>query len=90
MKYESACKGILLFLCITLYALSSTASADDGYQLWLKYQRIDDRNLIIKYQQTISSVAVTGTSKTCRILQNELKNSLPRLLGKPIPFEKVI
>ena len=90
MKYESSCKSVLPFFFIILCALCSTASADDGYQLWLKYQRIDDRNLIIKYQQTISSVAVTGTSKTCRILQNELKNSLPRLLGKPIPFEKVI
>ncbi len=90
MKLVSVCKGILLFVCITLYALSSSASADDGYRLWLKYQKIDDRGLLRKYHQIISSVAVTGTSKTCRIIQDELKNSLPQLLDKPLAFEQAI
>jgi alpha-glucuronidase len=90
MKYESSCKSVLPFFFIILCALCSTASADDGYQLWLKYQRIDDRDLLQKYQQTIFSVAITGTSKTCSIIQNELKKSLPQLLDKTIPFEKAI
>jgi len=90
MRYESLCKGIFLFLYITLYALSNTANADDGYTLWFKYQNIDDKERLREYQQTISSVIVSGNSKTCRTIRDELKNSLPALLGKTIPFEKMI
>jgi alpha-glucuronidase len=88
MKYESACKGILLFLCITLCALSNTTNADDGYKLWLKYQKIDDKEQLRKYQQTISSIIVSGDSKTCRTIRGELKNGLNGLLGKDIPFRR--
>jgi alpha-glucuronidase len=86
MRYESSYKSILLFLCITLCALSNTTNADDGYKLWLKYQKIDDKEQLRKYQQTISSIIVSGDSKTCRTIRDELKNGLNGLLGKDIPF----
>jgi Glycosyl hydrolase family 67 N-terminus/Glycosyl hydrolase family 10 len=90
MTYLASYKGFLLsfFMVILLFHIS--ASADDGYQLWLKYHRIDDKNLLQKYQQIISSVAITGDSKTCHIVQDELKNSLPKLLNNLVPFEKTI
>jgi len=89
MTYLSWCKCILLLL-MALLVIKSKVSADDGYQLWFKYRKIKDKALLHKYQQTISSVAVTGTSKTCRIIQDELKKSLSQLLDEPIPFTKVM
>jgi len=83
-------KHFLLSSIILAIFINCTASADDGYDLWLKYQKIEDRTLLEKYQQMISSIAVTGDSKTCRIIKDELKRSLPQLLGKPLPFEKKI
>jgi alpha-glucuronidase len=90
MTYISWFNNVLLPLLILFFFFSCTASADDGYQLWLKYQRVDDKNLLRKYQKTISSVTVTGKSKTCRIILDEFKKSLPQLLGKPVSFEKKI
>ena len=88
MRHESSYKNIILFLCIILCALNNTTNADDGYKLWLKYQKIDNKEQLRKYQQTISSVNVSGDSKTCQIIRDELKNGLKKLLGKDIPFER--
>jgi alpha-glucuronidase len=85
MRNESARKISLLFLFIILSSLCTTALADDGYKLWLKYPKVDNRDRLMEYQQTISSIVVTGKSNTCRIICDELKNGLSGLLGKEIP-----
>ena len=54
---------ILCSILITL-GITGTASADDGYRLWLKYDRLDDMRMVEMYRQTVSGIMVTGSSAT--------------------------
>jgi alpha-glucuronidase len=86
IKYSLA--SLIIFLII--FSFNNKASADDGYELWLKYQKIEDQLLLEKYTRTISFVVIYGKSETCRIIQKELGRSLPQLLTKPVPIKKTI
>jgi alpha-glucuronidase len=86
MKYDFLHRTFLLFLFVTLSLHFRTALADDGYNLWLKYPKVDDKGRLKEYQQTISSIIISGKSTTCQIIHDELKTGLNGLLGADIPF----
>lgn len=72
---------LILFSCFT-YAV---AHAEDGYRLWLRYEKINDSKLLQEYQRTISSLLFTDTSATLFAAKEELVNGMQGLLGKTIP-----
>ncbi len=94
MKCKSLWKIVLITLCLILHSHRSTTFASalagapqyDGYQLWLKYSRVDDAEKLDEYQSVISAVIVNGQSQTCGIIRDELKAGLCGLLDKDIPF----
>ena len=86
MKNEFLQKSFLLFLFLTMSFLCNTAFADDGYNLWLKYTEVGDKQLLKEYQNTISSVILSGKSNTSKIIHDELKNGISGLLSKDILF----
>ncbi len=88
MKTKSFLYNMLLVLCITLFCRHNLLYADDGYELWMKYKKIEDANRLAEYQQSITSVIVEGRTETCRIIQDELNRGLGGLLGKEIPVTK--
>ena len=57
------------------------AAAYDGYGLWLRCL-YPDSSLLSEYRAEITSLTVTGNSKTCEIIRNELNSGLTSLLGK--------
>ncbi|MFA5423416.1 MAG: alpha-glucuronidase family glycosyl hydrolase [Phycisphaerae bacterium] len=86
-------KAILFIICVTLlcggdiYAETADSNSnDDGYRLWLKYDKISDANRLEEYRSVVSAVSVRGESQTCDIIRNELKIALGGLLDKDIPF----
>lgn len=80
----------ILLICATLFFPDSTLLADDGYNLWMGYKQIEDKELLKHYQHAISSLLVSGKSETCRIIRDELKMGLQELLGKEIPSVNTI
>jgi len=86
MQPKYATPYVLLVMCILSYCGHNLTFADDGYELWMKYNKIEDAALLAEYQQAISTVIVEGQTKTCRIIQDELKRGLGGLLEKEIPF----
>jgi len=68
----------------------SPAVADDGYDLWLKYNKIDNAKKLKEYKKAISAVVVSGDSDTCEVVRDELKRALPGFLGKDIPFNESV
>ena len=70
-------KILFLFLLICSYSL---LNADTGYDLWLRYQPIQDQTLLGKYRQQISSMYVDGNSETIRMAREELTNGLSAML----------
>jgi alpha-glucuronidase len=77
------------FLFIACF-FSKALCAEDGYRLWLRYDRIDNPKLLQEYSKLISSIQVSGESPTFAIIKSELSTALQSLLGKKIPVRSTI
>ena len=74
------------FIFLLLFLVCTSAFAEDGYRLWLRYDKVDDPVLLETYRQAISSLYVPGRSDTEKIIVQELKKGLSGLLGRDIPL----
>jgi alpha-glucuronidase len=72
----------LLLLCLLA---TSPSRADDGYRLWLKYDRISDVAVRQLYARTAQFVASSGSTPVLRAARAELQRGLGGLLGQPVP-----
>jgi alpha-glucuronidase len=77
---------LLLFLLFT----GPLSFAEDGYRLWLRYERIEDENLRAQYQKAISSIGMLGESPTLAIANKELLRGLSSILDRPFTTFKNI
>lgn len=75
------CLLILVMICS-----SASLWAENGYDLWLRYQPIADKKLQTNYRQTITAIQINGSSSTIAAAKEELKNGLTGLLQTVIPF----
>jgi alpha-glucuronidase len=69
----------LLFL-LPLYPLH----AEDGYRLWLRYDRIKNQPLLEDYRRSVTGLLVYGSSPVVSATRDELSRGLEGLLGKSI------
>ncbi|MBS1566569.1 MAG: alpha-glucuronidase, partial [Bacteroidetes bacterium] len=69
--------NVVLFI-----TLSQICLAEDGYRLWLRYDRITDNNLLQQYRKQISSFRLYGSSPTLAAAKKELETGLSGLLGR--------
>jgi alpha-glucuronidase len=67
-------------LCFFLL-LATITQAEDGYRLWLRYDKMVNTSLLKKYKQLIFSPSVIGNSATITIAKTELQNGLNGLLS---------
>ena len=72
----------LFLICILISVLVRTASADDGYRLWLKYDKVTDPEILNAYKKSIKAYNVIGNSETSRVIKNELSLALQGMLGE--------
>lgn len=71
--------GLFLLLGVAL-------RADDGYRLWLKFDRLQNRSLLQAYRQCAGFVENRfGETPILATAQKELKNGLEGLLGITLP-----
>ena len=54
--------------------------ANNGYNLWLNYEKIRDLQLIAQYKSNIKAVSIAGNSITIQKAKKELNNALKGLL----------
>jgi alpha-glucuronidase len=71
----------LLLLLLVIFA--SPASAEDGYELWLRYHPIDQA-LRQQYVRHASSIVTGSNSPTLRVATDELRRGLGGLLATTI------
>ena len=64
--------------------------AEDGYRLWLRFDKIDDNTLLQQYRNQISSVFFEGSSLTLNVAKKELITGLQGLLDKKISESKAV
>jgi alpha-glucuronidase len=72
-------KTFLLFICAISFYI--TLKAEDGYRLWLRYDKIKDAKQLTEYQKNIKAFKVHGTSATLLAAKNELQNGLAGMIG---------
>ncbi|HZY82165.1 MAG TPA: alpha-glucuronidase family glycosyl hydrolase, partial [Cyclobacteriaceae bacterium] len=73
-------------LIAALLLCCSTAFSEDGYRLWLRYDKVQDAKLLKAYKSRIKNIHVPGNSPTAEIIKKELALALNGLLDKDIPF----
>ena len=75
------------FLIVSFLLTMTLARAEDGYRLWLRYDKIDDPVLLQQYRNQILSCYFPASSVTLLVAKNELLNDLQTLLDKKISNE---
>ena len=58
--------------------------AEDGYRLWLRYDKIDNPRVLQQYRASLSSVQMLGNNPTIIAAKTELIQGLEGLLGSKI------
>ena len=75
-----------LLLCGTLLGSAGPRPANEsGYDLWMRYHRIDDPALLRAYRSGITQVVGGGGSPTLYAARAELVRGLDGLLGDTVP-----
>ncbi len=74
---------ILMIICVI-----QNAFAENGYDLWLRYNKINNPALLKEYSKQISSIYIQNNSATSNIIQQELVRSLTTMLNTKIEFTK--
>jgi alpha-glucuronidase len=59
----------------------SFANAENGYELWLRYKKIQNNSLLDQYKKQITSPVVFGSSQTIAIIKTELTQAFSGLTG---------
>lgn len=73
-----------LFLSFLFGLTMSSAQAEDGYDMWLRYSPVADSGLLKAYQKQLNQLVVEGDSPTLLAAKNELQRGLSGLLTKQI------
>jgi alpha-glucuronidase len=59
---------------------------EDGYELWLRYRKVNNPDRLAQYVKAINRVVILGKSATGEIIRRELGPALSALLGNTVPF----
>ena len=78
-------KNVIIAVLFIFFS-NNILNADDGYNLWMKYKKIDDVTKLNEYQHTITNIIIPGNSSTVKIIKEEIQKDLNGLLEQDIPF----
>ncbi|MFT4092468.1 MAG: alpha-glucuronidase family glycosyl hydrolase [Niabella sp.] len=79
-----------LFLIICLLAVNVFVNAEDGYRLWLRYDKINNATLLQQYRRAIAGIQINAASSTLNAAKQELEAGLKGMLGKALPVQNEI
>ncbi len=77
-------KHKLCLIVILVFISCQVLHAEDGYRLWLRYDKITDATVLSAYKTQISGIAAQGQSPTLTAAAEELAKGLSGLLDKKI------
>src|SRR5690606_29430901 len=85
--FKLSLPSLILLTCILV---AQTAFAEDGYEMWLRYQPITDSQQLKNYQQQLSHVVVEGESPVLSAARAELEAGLGGLLNRSVTTDNKI
>ena len=83
MKFNSLWRA-LFALAVFAICSPAPASAEDGYDLWLRYKPVE-KQWLGKYRADAAMLVSASNSATIRAARDELSRGLSGLLGRPVP-----
>ena len=78
----------LILIIVILFLQPLTA--DDGYRLWLKYDRLSDNDMSDSYRELLTKTYIPQRSPVSEVITNELNNAISGLLGKRLTYSNNI
>jgi alpha-glucuronidase len=85
MFLHSFVRVTYIFFLVSLFNVSH---AEDGYRLWLRYDKIENTTKLKEYTALIKAIVVEKESPTIQVAQKELSMALSGLLGINLQFQK--
>ncbi len=70
-----------LLLLVVLFTLVTNSKAENGYDLWLRYAKVQDTKLQVQYRSLLANISVIGDAPTIRVIKNELSKASAGMLG---------
>ena len=64
--------------------------AEDGYEMWLRYEIVTDPARSQEYAARVGRLVVAGTSSTADVIREELETGLSGLLGVPVAASEAV
>lgn len=80
----------ILFYSIFFFSYCTSLYAEDGYRLWLRYDKINNQQVVKQYRNKISGIAIVGNSSTLSVAKEELENGITGLLGSTPIISSII
>lgn len=74
------------FILLALTACSFLLHAENGYDLWLRYKKIEDGKLLNYYNKIIEEIFFIDRTNIEKTAKEELKLAFSKILGKEIKF----
>jgi alpha-glucuronidase len=71
-------------------AAKANIPGEDGYRLWLRYEKVEEPRLLTRYRRALQTVMVEGRTDTERVILNELTQGLSGLLDAKFPSGKTV
>ncbi len=81
---------LLRSFIILILLVSPELRAEDGYRLWMRYEKISDPAVLRHYQNGIRGIVVEGSSPTLTIARQELENGLSGILSRKVAASQKI
>ncbi len=78
-------KSLKVLPCLLLILCFRSLHADDGYRLWLRYDKIADAQVLKQYNNLITGWSADGDTPVMKAVRNELTFGLNGMLGKVLP-----
>jgi mannonate dehydratase len=86
---ELAIRRSLVLVVLLVGTLAGTGTrADDGYRLWLKYDKIQDAALLRSYASAFTSIVSTQSTPMRQVAVEELQTGLRGLLGTKVTVQQ--
>ena len=79
-----------IFITLLCLVIIKSSDAEDGYRLWLRFDKINDKALLLQYQQQVKSIQFNDGGPTLNAAKKELLKDLNGLLGQTIPEQNAM
>jgi alpha-glucuronidase len=74
----------VLFIFILILFPTASLRSEDGYRLWMRYDRIEDKEMLSAYRAAVREVVLPGRGETREAARMELTEGLNGMLGQKI------